>query len=146
MPHRPYRPPRTLRTLNDPAEWKHSLADELPRRSRRAGRNPSHRKPRPMHPDQKGARHQQPTDVRRGLKDWITACNLKFAGQPSRFPDERQKLVFATSYLKGPPLSWINPALNKYLVPGPLDEVPAELTSFKAFTETLKTLYGGPKP
>ena len=78
------------------------------------------------------------------LETWITACNLKFVGQPSRFPDERQKLVFATSYLKGPPLSWINPALNKYLVPGPLDEVPAELTSFKAFTETLKTLYGDP--
>ena len=78
------------------------------------------------------------------LETWITACNLKFAGQPSRFPSERQKLVFATSHLKGPPLFWINPALNKYLAAGPLDEVPAELASFDAFTEALKTLYGDP--
>jgi hypothetical protein len=78
------------------------------------------------------------------LETWITACNLKFAGQPSRFPGERQKLVFATSYLKGPPLSWINPALNKFLAAGPLEEVPAELKSFNAFTEALKALYGDP--
>lgn len=78
------------------------------------------------------------------LETWITACNLKFAGQPSRFPGERQKLILATSYLKGPPLSWINPALNKFLAAGPLDEVPAELTSFNAFTKALKALYGDP--
>ena len=78
------------------------------------------------------------------LETWITACNLKFAGQPSRFSSERQKLVFATSYLKGPPLSWINPALNKYLAAGPLDETPTELTSFDAFTKALKTLYRDP--
>jgi len=76
------------------------------------------------------------------LETWITACNLKFAGQPSGFLTERQKLVFATSYLKGPPLSWVNPALSKYLSPGPLDETPEELKSFDAFTKALKTLYG----
>ena len=50
--------------------------------------------------------------------------------------------MFTTSYLKGPPLSWINSALNKYLATGPLDEMPAELTSFDAFTKALKMLYG----
>ena len=78
------------------------------------------------------------------LETWITACNLKFAGQPSRFHSERQKLIFATSYLKGPPLSWINPALNKYLAAGPLDKTPEELASFNDFTQALKTLYGDP--
>ena len=78
------------------------------------------------------------------METWITACSLKFAGQPSRFRSERQKLIFATSYLKGLPLLWINPALNKYLAAGPLDETPEELASFNDFTKALKTLYGDP--
>lgn len=78
------------------------------------------------------------------LETWITACQLKFAGQPSRFITERQKLVFATSYLKGPPLSWINPALGKYLTLRPDEEPPTELSSFEEFTRALKTLYGDP--
>ena len=80
----------------------------------------------------------------KNLETWITACHLKFAGQPSRFVTERQKLVFATSYLKGPPLFWIQPALGKYLVMSPQDKPPEELASFDAFTQALKTLYGDP--
>ena len=78
------------------------------------------------------------------LETWITACNLKFAGQPSHFLTEQQKRVFAISYLKGPPLLWINPALSKYLSPRLLDGMPEELESFDAFTKALKTLYGDP--
>ena len=80
----------------------------------------------------------------RNLETWITACHLKFAGQPSRFVTERQKLVYATSYLKGPPLLWINPLLNKYLGAGPNDPVPEELASFNAFSQSLKVLYRDP--
>jgi hypothetical protein len=80
----------------------------------------------------------------KNLETWITACHLKFAGQPSRFVTERQKLVYATSYLKGPPLLWINPLLNKYLGAGVNDPVPEELASFNAFSQSLKTLYGDP--
>ena len=52
--------------------------------------------------------------------------------------------MFATLYLKGPPLFWINPTLGKYLAMSPQDEPPAELASFDAFTQALKTLYGDP--
>ena len=76
------------------------------------------------------------------LETWITACRLKFTGQPSHFVTERQKLVFATSYFKGPPLSWINSALGKYLNLRPDEEPPTELSSFEEFTRALKTLYG----
>jgi hypothetical protein len=78
------------------------------------------------------------------LETWITACNLKFAGQPSRFITERQKLVYAASYLKGPPSYWVNPLLNKYLAAGPNDQAPEELASFDTFTKSLQALYGDP--
>lgn len=80
----------------------------------------------------------------KNLETWITACHLKFAGQPSRFVTERQKLVYATSYLKGTPLLWVNPLLNKYLGAGPEDPIPEELASFDAFSRSLKALYGDP--
>ena len=67
---------------------------------------------------------------------WITACHLKFTCQPSRFITERQKLVYAASYLKGPPLLWVNPLLNQGLEAGPNDPVPEELASFNAFSQS----------
>ena len=80
----------------------------------------------------------------KNLETWITACHLKFAGQPSRFVTERQKLIYGTSYLAGPPSLWVNPLLNKYLAAGPNDPVPEELASFNAFSQSLRTLYGDP--
>ena len=75
------------------------------------------------------------------LEGWITACRLKFAGQPSRFPNESSKVIFAASFLSGPPRTWIQPLVTAYLKEGP-ELKPEEFTSFEKFVASLKTLYG----
>ena len=77
------------------------------------------------------------------LEGWITACRLKFAGQPSRFPRESSKVIFAASFLSGPPKTWIQPLVTAYLSEGP-EPKPKEFTSFERFIASLKTLYRDP--
>ena len=77
------------------------------------------------------------------LEGWITACRLKFAGQPSRFPKESAKVIFAASHLAGPPKSWIQPMVAAFLSKGP-EPKPEEFNSFETFIASLKALYGDP--
>jgi hypothetical protein len=41
----------------------------------------------------------------RELEGWITACRLRFAGQPSKFGTEEKKVIFATTFMRGPPMA-----------------------------------------
>ena len=75
------------------------------------------------------------------LQTWITACNVKFASQPSHLVTEHQKLTFTTSFLKRLLLLWVNTHLNIYLKVRPNDSITEEFASFNAFTQSLCTLY-----
>ena len=77
------------------------------------------------------------------VEGWITACRLKFAGQPSRYPKEATKVIFAASFLSGPPKTWIQPLVTAYL-DDTIVQKPEEFMSFEKFIASLKTLYGDP--
>src|SRR5262249_468928 len=77
------------------------------------------------------------------LEAWITACRLKFAGQPSQFPKESAKVIFAASFMEGPPKSWIQPLVTEFLNEE-VEQKPEEFGSVETFITTLKTLYGDP--
>jgi hypothetical protein len=36
------------------------------------------------------------------LANFLSQCKLKFAGEPSKFPDDKSKIFFAGSYLQEP--------------------------------------------
>ena len=65
---------------------------------------------------------------------------MKFRGQPSLFPNETSKVMYAASHLDGPPFAWFTP-LNERFNRG---EIPSEFTSFEAFVDALTVLYGDP--
>lgn len=67
---------------------------------------------------------------------FITQCNLKFLGQPSRFPTENAKVTFAASFLRDVAFSWVKPLLSI--------ENCSELESFKNFSEALQNTFGDP--
>jgi len=46
---------------------------------------------------------------RRALLPFLAKCRLKFVGQPSSFPTEATKVIYAGSRLEGPPFSWFSP-------------------------------------
>src|SRR5215470_1310653 len=78
---------------------------------------------------------------RREIEHFLSACKTKFRGQPSKFPDEPSKILWASSFLRGAPATWFQPILEEYddedgIAP------PKEFTSFKAFATSLRTLYG----
>jgi hypothetical protein len=45
------------------------------------------------------------------LANFLSQCKLKFAGEPSKFPDDKSKIFFAGSYLREGPYSWFQPLL-----------------------------------
>jgi hypothetical protein len=95
--------------------------------------------------------HQEPkipdppmfSGERKELLSFLTKCQIKFDGQPSRFPNERSKILYAGSRLEGPAFSWFQPLISQYPA-GSEESTPPELTSFKAFTGALTTIYGDP--
>ena len=80
---------------------------------------------------------------RRELLPFLTKCQLKFEGQPSRFPTERSKILYAGSRLDGPAFSWFQPLIASYPA-GSEAPPPPELVSFKTFTDALTVVYGDP--
>src|SRR5271169_2419745 len=80
---------------------------------------------------------------RKELLLFLTKCQIKFDGQPSRLPNERSKILYAGSCLEGPAFSWFQRLIFQYPV-GSEESAPPELTSFKAFTGALTTIYGDP--
>lgn len=77
----------------------------------------------------------------RDLEGWITTCRLTFANQPSKFGTERKKVLWATTFLTGPPLQAFQPMVNRLLTE---DVLPAELENFETFATALRSLYGDP--
>src|SRR5277367_980925 len=80
---------------------------------------------------------------RKELLPFLMKCQIKFDGQPSRFPNERSKILYAGSRLEGPAFSWFQPLIFQYPA-GSQESAPPELTSFKEFTRALTTIYGDP--
>ena len=75
---------------------------------------------------------------KKDILPWVAKCRMKFSGQPSLFPTESSKVLYAGSYLEGPPFAWFTP-LNERLTSG---ETPEELRTFDTFVEALTVLYG----
>jgi hypothetical protein len=76
------------------------------------------------------------------LIPFLSQCQLKFNGQPSKFPNEASKVLYAGSYLRGPAFSSFQPLLlaaNK----DPPQIVP-EFQSFKTFSMSISAVYGDP--
>ena len=82
------------------------------------------------------------TGNKKDLEGWITACRLSFANQPSKFRSHAKKIFWATTFLSGPRLAWLQPAINKLLTEG--EATPPELETFETFVQALKELYGDP--
>jgi len=74
---------------------------------------------------------------------WITACRLQFAGQPSKFDTEEKKVIFASTFMRGPPMSWFQPVINTFSMRGSSDP-PPEFQSFETFVQSIRALYGDP--
>ena len=99
----------------------------------------------------KNSHHQEPkipdppmfSGERKDLLSFLTKCQIKFDGQPSRFPDEKSKILYTGSRLEGPAFAWFQPLI----APDPTGSVkptPPELASFKAFSDALTVIYGDP--
>jgi hypothetical protein len=102
----------------------------------------------PVNPAKNEAKGADPpffSGTQRDLEAWITACRLRFVGQPSKFDTEAKKVIFASSFLKGPPMAWFQPVINAYATSTSTgEEVPAEFQSFEGFVSAIRTLYGNP--
>lgn len=73
------------------------------------------------------------------LTNFISQCQLKFAGEPSKFPDDRVKILYAGSRLRAEAYSWFQP-----LLAASETQTPSEFTSFKHFCDALSAIYGDP--
>lgn len=67
-------------------------------------------------------------------KIFLTQVNLVLAGNPSRFPTELSKILYAASYMRGPAFSWIQPHVEN-LTKGVMD-------SFTQFSFSLLNQFG----
>jgi len=77
------------------------------------------------------------------LEGWIVACRLGIASQPSKFTTEGKKIIWALSFLDGPPRSWAQPLINAYIV-NQGSPPPPELTSFDTLAHALRALFRDP--
>ena len=71
------------------------------------------------------------------LNAFITECNLVFELQPSRFSDERVKVNYMISYLRGTPLEAVRPYLNAR-------PRPRCITDYDEFITYLRSNFGDP--
>jgi hypothetical protein len=74
------------------------------------------------------------------LANFLSQCKLKFAGELSKFPNDKSKIFFAGSYVREVPYSWFQPLLAAE----DNGESPSEFASFHAFSDALTTIYGDP--
>ena len=78
------------------------------------------------------------------LVQFLTKCRMKFEGQPSRFPNDRNKIIYVGTRLEGPAFSWFQPLMAAWPPDTPIESAPAELQSYEMFETALKELYGDP--
>ena len=102
--------------------------------------------PQQAHASKKEAKGADPptfTGNQKDLEGWITACRLRFVGQPSKFDTEEKKVIFASTFMRGPPMSWFQPVINTFSMRGDSDP-PPEFQSFETFIRSIRALYGDP--
>jgi hypothetical protein len=73
------------------------------------------------------------------LMNFISQCQLKFAGEPSKFTNDRIKILYAGSRLRQEAYSWFQP-----LLAASETRTPPEFESFKIFCDALTAIYGDP--
>lgn len=78
------------------------------------------------------------------LVHFLTKCRMKFEGQPSRFPSDRNKIIYVGTRLEGPAFSWFQPLMAVWPPGTPPESAPAQLQSYELFETALKELYGDP--
>ena len=53
--------------------------------------------------------------VQKKLKPWLTMVTINFRIYPTVFPTEKNKMLFAISYLNGTIFNWVQPRLENFL-------------------------------
>jgi hypothetical protein len=95
-------------------------------------REPRVNDPRPFN----GSNHDG--DGYNKLENFITQLKMVFALQPSRFPNEITKVMYAASFLDGMAFEWIQPFINNI---GTTMEDPTA-TNFEQFTASIRRMFG----
>jgi hypothetical protein len=103
------------------------LREERPKETRNA--EPKLRDPEPFTGDKKT------------VDEFIMSCRMKIRAQPTRFPDEATKVIWASSFFSGAPKIWFQPFLERY---SEERDTPKEFQSFETFAAALRALYGDP--
>jgi hypothetical protein len=81
------------------------------------------------------------TGDKKTVDEFIMSCRMKIRAQPTRFPDEETKVIWASSFFSGAPKIWFQPFLERY---SEGIDTPKEFTSFDNFAVALRALYGDP--
>lgn len=74
------------------------------------------------------------------LPDYLAQCRIMFASRPSKFPDDRSKIMFTGSYLSGAAFTWFQ---NQFLR-GDDSEPEEYMDDFSLFVKELESLFGEP--
>jgi hypothetical protein len=81
------------------------------------------------------------TGDKKKVDEFIMSCRMKIRAQPTRFPDEETKVIWASSFFSGAPKIWFQPFLERY---SEGIDIPKEFVSFDNFATALRALYGDP--
>ena len=78
---------------------------------------------------------------RNKLEEWLLQFDLYFTFQGSKLDDERQVPLMAT-YMRGPALAWIKPALTKYMADEAPSDVKEWMEDFDEFKKKIRVVFG----
>jgi len=82
---------------------------------------------------------------RHKLHMFLAKCRHNFLSRPELFPNEPQKVLFASGYLDGAAFNWFQPVLNQYAeATVGNSEVPLEFETFTQFAKSLEETFGDP--
>lgn len=80
----------------------------------------------------------EPFDGRRSqVKNFLSHIRLVIHAQPSRFPDDRAKVVYTGSFLRGTAYSWFQPIVDR-------EDGHPLLDDFPKFSKNLEAIFGDP--
>ena len=68
-----------------------------------------------VHGNFKIAKPSRFSNVQRILKPWLTMVTINFRVYPTVFPTEKNKILFAISYLDAAAFNWVQPRLEDFL-------------------------------
>jgi hypothetical protein len=71
------------------------------------------------------------------LRNFLTQVRLVFSAQPIKFSDDKNKIIYTASLLRGPAFTWIQPYLD-------MDDPPVWMNDFSLFTAEINTVFGDP--